>query len=122
MCYRATFVLCMFLTGCCTKFFSCDMEVAAEKHADKLRKHFIGDSTVDVSTLIHETRAVSGRLKRAGMYEQANKFDSYTDVLMYGNNTLPESINDVMELVKHRNCVCPTLQGLKTHICNGLFR
>jgi hypothetical protein len=121
MYYRIAFVLCMFLAGCSAKFFSCNTEVTADKHADKLRKHFIGDSTVDVSTLIQETRAVSGRLKRAGMYEQANKFDSYTDVLMYGNNTLPESINDVMELVKHRNCVCPTLQGLKTKIC-GLFR
>jgi hypothetical protein len=97
------------------------MEVAAGKHADKLRRHFIGDSTVDVSTLIQETKAVSEKLKRSGMHEEANKFDSYIDVLMYGNNTLPESINDVLELVKHRNCVCPTLQGLKTKICKGLF-
>jgi hypothetical protein len=69
-----------------------------------------------VSTLISETRAISRRLKNAGMIDQANKFDSYTDVLMYGNNTIDESLHDVMELVKHRNCVCPTLQSIRTKL------
>jgi uncharacterized HAD superfamily protein len=80
----------------------------AERHAEKLRRHFIGERVEDVSTLIAETRAISYQLKKSCMKEQANKFDSYTDVLMYGNRTIDESIKDVMELVKnkHDNCVC----------------
>lgn len=54
----------------------------------------------DVSTLIRRTRAISTQLKARGMYGRANRFDSYIDVLMYGNRTLEESIRDVEDLVK----------------------
>lgn len=72
----------------------------AERHAQLLRAHFIGgDVGLDLSTLIAQTRSLSMRLKRTGRLKTANQFDSYTDVLMYGNNTIDESINDVMKLV-----------------------
>jgi hypothetical protein len=89
----------------------------AEQQTCKLRKHFIGNSSTDVSTLIHETMEVSRKLKRAGMMDEANKFDSYTDVLMYGNNTIDESINDVLALVKRRECTCCTMQNSVTRLC-----
>jgi hypothetical protein len=73
----------------------------ADRHAQKLRRHFLGyNVSSDISTLASETRAVSAALKRANMNSKARKFDSYTDVLIFGNNTLVESINDVMELVR----------------------
>ncbi|GHU17007.1 hypothetical protein FACS189472_03290 [Alphaproteobacteria bacterium] len=68
----------------------------------KLRNHFLGYEGIDVSTLIAETSTLSIELKRAGRYEEAKKFDSYIDVLMFGNNTIDESINDVIELVGNR--------------------
>jgi hypothetical protein len=68
--------------------------------------------------LITETRDISSKLKQAGLRQQANKFDSYTDVLMFGNNTLDESINDVMELVKKGNCVCPTIKEIGCSLFN----
>lgn len=72
----------------------------AERHAQLLRAHFLGkDVGLDLSTLIAQTRALSARLKRVGKLKTANQFDSYTDMLMYGNNTIDESINDVMKLV-----------------------
>jgi hypothetical protein len=108
----------LFLLNCCSPERSVD--VIAAKHAATLRKHFKGEHTEDVSTLIARTRYISAKLKRIGMSEQANKFDSYTDVLMYGNQTIDESLHDVMELVKHRNCVCPTLKSLKTQLFNTL--
>ena len=74
----------------------------AEQYAQILRAHFLGqDIGIDLSTLIAQTRSISTRLKRAGKLKIANQFDSYTDVLMYGNNTLDESINDVIRLVRN---------------------
>ena len=78
----------------------------AKTHASKLREHFLGHRTTDLSTLIAETREISRRLKNANQYALANKFDSYSDVLMYGNNTLDESVKDVMELVKGGGLGC----------------
>jgi hypothetical protein len=66
----------------------------------KLRRHFGGRREGDISTLIQETSILSARLKAAGMRQQANKFDSYVDVLTYGNNTIDESLDDVMTLVR----------------------
>jgi hypothetical protein len=70
---------------------------------DKLCRHFEGRRENDISTLIRETRALSAQLKAAGMRQQANKFDSYVDVLTYGNNTIDESLDDVMRLVRYKN-------------------
>jgi len=79
----------------------------AEKHLQKLRDHFKGKRTNDVSTLISETRAISNHLKQLSMHQKANKFDSYIDVLTYGNRTLDESLDDVMTLVVKKEKVCP---------------
>lgn len=77
----------------------------AEILASQLRAHFIANnSNADVSTLIARSRNMSARLKMEGQIKSANKFDSYTDVLMYGNHTLDESIRDVMDLVKNGYC------------------
>ena len=102
------------LSSCCR----CnDIENIAYRHEEKLRKYFLlGRSTTDVSTLIAETRDISARLKRACLKERANKFDSYTDVLMYGNNTIDESLNDVMILTKTRKC--PSVRGFMNRICD----
>jgi hypothetical protein len=107
---------CLILVGCCVESQKC---IVAEQHAEKLYRHFSGRRMGDVSTLIVETRAISAQLKASGMYKQANKFDSYIDVLMYGNRTIDESLNDVMELVKnHGNCVCSTTQRALAGVCS----
>ncbi|MDR1334469.1 MAG: hypothetical protein LBJ71_04580 [Holosporaceae bacterium] len=90
---------CLILAGCSGdggNYSSIDS--LAARHKAKLRQHFMGERVGDISTLISETRAISSNLKRAGRVAQANKFDSYTDVLMYGNRTLDESMKDVIEL------------------------
>jgi hypothetical protein len=87
-------------------------------HADRLRRHFRGDRVGDISTLISETRMISARLKEMNMWEEAKKFDSYIDVLTYGNNTIYESIRDVKELTQHNDGVCSPIQCLKYGICN----
>jgi hypothetical protein len=69
-------------------------------HKDKLRRHFLGENVGDISTLIAETIGISNELKRAGLTRGARSFDSYVDVLMFGNHTLDESINDVISLVR----------------------
>lgn len=97
---------CLFLVGCGSIIGGGgydSIDSYAERHRAKLRRHFMGERVGDVSTLISETRAISNDLKRAGMMAQANKFDSYTDVLMYGNWTIEESMRDVMELVRGRS-------------------
>ena len=77
-------------------------EDLADRHEQKLRQYFTsgGKGNADVSTLISETREISRRLKAAGMNRRANRFDSYVDVLTYGNKTIDESIKDVENLVK----------------------
>ncbi|MDR0632452.1 MAG: hypothetical protein LBF54_04440 [Holosporaceae bacterium] len=102
--HRALFI-CLVLSGCFNK--STEICPVAQSHAEKLRRHFRGEKTEDISTLISETRAISARLKQSCMKEQANKFDSYIDVLTYGNRTIDESLGDVMKLTKHKkNDVC----------------
>jgi hypothetical protein len=113
---RGVLLFCLILSGCCGK--SSNVCPFAQKHAEKLRKHFKGERTEDVSTLISETKAVSARLRQSCMKEQANKFDSYVDVLTYGNRTIDESLNDVMELVKHDDNVCSYFQNAESKICS----
>jgi hypothetical protein len=101
--YKKLLLFLLVLLPSCKQCSNEDVETLASAHKEKLRKHFIqGDTSVDISTLISETRSISARLKRAGMMKKANKFDSYTDVLMFGNRTIDESLNDVMKLAKHR--------------------
>jgi hypothetical protein len=77
-----------------------DIAGAAKIHEEKLRRHFTyGSIGVDVSTLIAETRRISAQLKYSGNIKDANRFDSYIDVLMFGNRTVDESLHDVMRLV-----------------------
>jgi hypothetical protein len=97
---------CECIKPCCKKYFDTngsliDVDTAARMQREKLRRHFIRHSgPEDISTLISETRVVSDMLKRKGRIEEANKFDSYIDVLTFGNRTIDESLNDVMDLVK----------------------
>jgi hypothetical protein len=70
-----------------------------ERHEEKLRRHFSGKRVGDISTLISETKSISYLLKRSGRRKRANQFDSYIDVLTYGNRTMDESLDDVMRLV-----------------------
>jgi hypothetical protein len=108
-----------FLSGCC-----CDKSgnvcPEADGLSEKLRIHFLGGRVGDVSTLISETRIVSKKLKAMGLMEEANKFDSYTDVLMYGNHTINESLEDVVELIKQPpgSSVCSPTQCLKSKLCS----
>ncbi len=98
------------LTACSGAGHEGNVMSDAEQHAAKLREHFMGkNTTTDVSTLVSQTRSISARLKQTGHDKAANKFDSYTDVLMYGNHTLDESINDVMDLVRNGYCSGETL-------------
>lgn len=89
----------IFLSSCCMK--PClNIDDVVDKHKLKLRQHFSGENRGDITTLIEETKKISMRLKKEGKFTEANKFDSYTDVLMFGNMTIDESLNDVMKLVK----------------------
>lgn len=108
---RILTVICLsfLLSGC--SYFSSDggnlcLEGLADKHEQKLKQYFTNGNrgNVDVSTLISETQTISRKLKAAGMKERANKFDSYIDVLTYGNKTIDESIKDVENLVRNKNC------------------
>ncbi|MDR2781788.1 MAG: hypothetical protein LBB21_05055 [Holosporaceae bacterium] len=102
--YSALF--CFIFVGCNNRTTGRVCPVA-DQHVEKLRRHFIGEIVGDISTLISETRVISATLKQSGMSQQANRFDSYIDVLTYGNRTIDESLNDVMELVKYKqNSVC----------------
>ena len=80
------------------------VERLADRHEQKLKQYFTSGNkgNTDVSTLISETRMISQKLKAAGMKERANKFDSYIDVLTYGNKTIDESIKDVENLVRNK--------------------
>jgi hypothetical protein len=78
-----------------------NLESRKEIHAGKLRAHFTsGCKCGDVSFLISETMAISRELKRLNRREEARRFDSYADVLMFGNRTIDESLEDVMRLVR----------------------
>lgn len=97
----------IFLSGC--SYFSFGggnpcVEGIADRHEQKLKQYFTSGNkgSTDVSTLISETRTISQKLKAAGMKERANKFDSYIDVLTYGNKTIDESIKDVENLVRNK--------------------
>lgn len=96
---KKIFGILFLFTACCRPGERTTID-EAKLQALKLREHFLGHRSSDLSTLIFETRMVSQRLKAAHQKKLANKFDSYIDVLMYGNNTLDESVKDVMELVK----------------------
>lgn len=95
----------LILAACCSQEER-DVLKYAEAHAEKLRNHFMGRITSDVSTLVAETQAVSYKLKSLKFDGLANKFDSYLDVLMYGNKTLDESVKDVQELIYTGVCPC----------------
>lgn len=104
----------LFITSCCSQN---DLTLIkdAQSHAQKLRKHFIGYNNEDVSSLIAETQEISYRLKAAKFNDLATKFDSYTDVLMYGNRTINESIQDTKELIRKGVCDCdyrPCVKGV----------
>lgn len=85
----------------------------AQVHAEKLRNHFIGYVSEDVSSLISETRIIAYQLKALRFCKLANKFNSYTDVLMYGNNTLAESVRDMQELINKGVCSCDYRQCIE---------
>ncbi len=102
-------VICFALmTSCCSKYNN-DMDFVAARQREKLKAHFsqgIKKSrcgtdvrSYDLHSLIYETRYIAGRLRAQGRMKEANEFDSYVDVLMFGNKTIDESIDDVVKLV-----------------------
>ncbi len=88
----------LLVTACCSQEELVTIK-SAQAHAEKLRDHFRGHVFSDVSTLVVETQFIADRLKVFKFNKLANKFYSYLDVLMYGNNTLDESVRDTRELV-----------------------
>lgn len=94
-----------FLGGCCADK-SCERaHQAANAHEEKLKKYFTaapGDRSEDVSSLAKETQAIADQLRAHGDFKTANRFDSYRDVLLYGNHTIDESLDDVLKLVKNK--------------------
>ncbi|MBR1735048.1 MAG: hypothetical protein IJ730_06360 [Alphaproteobacteria bacterium] len=124
------YLLIVFLLSGCSFFSDKSTSSIADMQEEKLRQYFTygrSDKT-DLSTLISETRAVSARLKSEGNYARANKFDSYTDVLMYGNRTLDESIRDTQQLVKSgggysgKSSSCSTSINDNSTICRWLHK
>ena len=69
-------------------------------HELLLREHFLGHSTeYDMAGLINMTTEIANQLRGRGRLADANRFDSYRDVLIYGNLTIDESMNDVKKLI-----------------------
>ncbi len=96
------FLVLLLLVNACSSSSSESVPVMVQEalyHAEKVREHFMGFTSEDLSSLIAETRALSRRLKAAKFNKLARKFDSYIDVLMYGNQTLAESVKDMQDLV-----------------------
>ncbi len=88
----------LIVTACCSTEEQAALK-EAQNHAERIRSHFMGYVSEDVSTLIAETQVVAYRLNSLKFYKLANKFNSYIDVLMYGNNTIYESVKDMQDLV-----------------------
>lgn len=95
----------LIVTACCSNEEMNTLK-DARYHAEKIRSHFMGHASEDVSTLIVETRSISHRLKSLKFRKLANKFDSYADVLIYGNDTIQESVKDMQDLVREGVCDC----------------
>lgn len=97
-----------------------DVDDLADRQEQKLKRYFMrgGRGMADISTLISETRSISARLKASGQRERANRFDSYIDVLTYGNRTIDESIRDAQRLVKNNDV---SAEG-ESKLCNILNR
>ena len=95
----------LILTACCSQQEQNTLR-DAQAHAEKIRNHFLGYVSEDVSTLISETQIIAYRLKSLKFCKLANKFNSYVDVLMYGNNTMHESVKDMEDLVYKGVCAC----------------
>lgn len=101
-------LLLLSLTRCALVDDFCIQDKANEVEM-KLARHFSSGGVGDVSSLIKETKAVAKQLRTQCDVERANRFDSYLDVLMYGNHTIDESINDTLNLVKKAQDPC--------HVC-----
>ena len=67
----------LILTACCSQQEQ-DALRDAQAHAEKIRNHFLGYVSEDVSTLITETQIMSYRLKSLKFCKLANKFNSYS--------------------------------------------
>ena len=103
----------LFLMNGCGNYFDGQTNSYAVEHQMKLRQHFSGMKRQDISTLISETAKIANELKMSGQTKLANKFDSYIDVLTYGQHTIPESIRDVRCLMKNKPIEVPQ----KTKCC-----
>lgn len=78
------------------------LNTAVLRHENLLRQHFLGQTTgYDVATLLNITTDIADQLRNFGYLKDARRFDSYRDVLMYGQYTIDESIDDVQKLVDH---------------------
>ena len=94
-------VVLLVLSGCSVFQTSHQQQVLSDyiKLENKLRLHFSGCRQGDISTLSRDAIEMATRLRRANMHAEANRFESYADVLIYGNQTLEESMQDVFNLV-----------------------
>lgn len=78
------------------------LSTAVVAHENLLRQHFLGQPTGhDISALLNTTTDIADQLRGLGRLKDARRFDSYRDVLMYGQYTIDESINDVQRLVDY---------------------
>ena len=55
---------------------------------------------------MNKTYCINLLLKSLKLNGLANKFDSYADVLIYGNDTIQESVKDMQDLVRGGVCSC----------------
>ena len=75
---------------------------AGNVNAFKLRfcNYMLGYRNDDRDQLISMARDISEYYKRMRMYDMARTFDSYRDVLLFGNETISESWDDTMDLLE----------------------
>ncbi len=95
----------LILTACCSTEER-NILNEAKFQEERIRNHFMGYVSEDVSTLIAETQIIAYKLKSLKFHKLANKFNSYIDVLMYGNRTIYESVKDMQDLVYKGICAC----------------
>ena len=107
------YIVLMFLLSGCQTINSNSFDQEVVNHELLLRQHFLGHSTgYDIAGLINKTTEIANRLRALGRLSDANRFDSYRDVLIYGNRTIDESMRDV-ELLVHK--------GVPKH-CEGFWQ
>lgn len=88
----------MFLDG--TSTHNTRFENPEQTFKVRFCNYMLGYRNDDPKELAEIAKNISSSYKRRRMYDAASKFDSYRDVLIYGQETIPESWDDTTDLLE----------------------